>query len=175
MDPVSIGITAVGLGMSIMGGMKKAETARQTAAVSQQMAQTEMQQNAVRRRAMEVAARRQQMEVLRNQQRARSLALANATSQGAQFGSGLSGGYGQIAGQTNWNLAGISEGLNSGRQMFDLDAQLGGQKMQMAQLGGQAATAQGIMSLGGSFLQSAEPAGRLAKQFGTGFGGGASP
>jgi len=40
-------------------------------------------------------------------QRARSLALSTATNQGAQFGTGLQGGYGQISGESGTNMLGI--------------------------------------------------------------------
>lgn len=156
-NPLGVAASLGGLGLSIFGGIQKTEAAQKQAQISQDMAQTEMKQDAVRRQAMEVAARRQQMEVLRNQQRARSLALNNATGQGAQFGSGLQGGYGQVTGQSGVNLLGISQGLQAGEQMFDLNNMLSQQKMQMAQAGGQAATAQGMTSLGGALLTSAGP------------------
>src|SRR5882672_6919476 len=60
---------------------------------------------------MKLNARRAQMEVLRNNQRARSMALSSATNQGAAFGSGLQGGLGQIQGMSNTNLLGINQNL----------------------------------------------------------------
>lgn len=155
MDPITAitaGSAAVGLISSIMGGSDKYAAAKQTAAAQSQIAGLETQQDAVRKQAMEVGARRQQMEVLRNQQRARSLALNNATSQGAQFGSGLQGGYGQIAGQTGVNMLGISQGLQSGQQMFGLNAQINTQKQMIAQASAMSAQGQGESALGAGIL-----------------------
>ncbi len=165
-NPVGAALSIAGVGLSIFGGMEKTEAAQRQASIQQQMTGIEMRQDAVRRKAMELSARRQQMEVLRNAQRARSLALNNATSQGAQYGSGLQGGFGQIAGATQWNLTGIRENLNFGEQMFDLNAQLSQQKIAMAQAGGQAATAQGMSSLGTSLVGAAGPAKNLWSTFG---------
>jgi hypothetical protein len=89
---------------------------------------------ATKRQAMEVDARRQQLEIVRGQQRARSLGLTNATSQGASKGSGLQGGYGQIAGQTGVNLLGVQQGLESGRNIFNANAAISGFNEDMAEL-----------------------------------------
>lgn len=75
-----------------------------------------------RQTAMELDARRKQMENLRQTQRARSLALASATGSGAQFSSGLQGGYGQISGQSNTNASGIRQNLELGRDIFNINA-----------------------------------------------------
>lgn len=173
-NPVGAGMALAGAGLSIFGSSQKASNAREIANVQKQMAGVEMQQDAVRRRMMEMSARRQQMEVLRNAQRARSLALAVANSQGAQFGSGLQGGYGQISGQTNTNLLGIDQGLKAGEQMFDLNAVLSKHKMTLADLGGKAATSEAYTKLGGTLLGSASAGGNLGKQFGLTFSGGSS-
>jgi hypothetical protein len=87
-----------------------------------------------RRQAMETEGRRKQLEVIRNQQRYRAIALTNATAQGAGRGSGLQGGYGQIAGQSGVNMLGIQQNLQIGRNMFDLNALITGQKQQYADL-----------------------------------------
>lgn len=160
-NPIGAAAGIAGLGLSIFGGIQKSQAADATYAAQSQITRLEQQQDAVRRKAMEVSARRQQIEALRNQQRAQSLALNNATSQGAQFGSGLQGGYGQIAGQTNWNLSGIGQNLASGGQMFDLNSQIGDQKLAMARAGSMSATATGMSSLGGSLLGSVQSLGKL--------------
>jgi len=165
MDPITGGLAAVGLISSIFGGIEKYDAAKQTAAAQSQIAGLETQQDAVRRQAMEVGARRQQMEVLRNQQRARSLALNNATSQGAQFGSGLQGGYGQIEGQSGVNLLGISQNLQAGEQMFGLNAQINTQKMNIAGASSTAAMGAGFSSLGSGILGNLGIAKNLSTNF----------
>lgn len=172
-NPLGVATAVGGLGLSIFGGLSKAEEGRRQAEISRNIAKVEMQQDDVRRRIMQLSAHRQQIEVLRNAQRARSLALNSAVSQGAQFGSGLSGGYGQIQGAASWNNLGITQNLQAGEQMFDLNASISGLKMQMAESQSRAATAQGMTSLGGSLLGSIGPITNLSKQF-TAFGRGSN-
>lgn len=95
-----------------------------------------------RRLAMETDARRRQLEVVRNQQRARSVAVTNATAQGASKGSGLQGGYGQIAGQSGVNMLGIQQSLGIGRSIFDLNAQTSQRRMDSVDLNTQLAQQQ---------------------------------
>src|SRR5712664_2618889 len=75
--------SGIGALMGIAGGIESAITgskdAKDIANIQQQMAQTEIQENAVRRTAMEVTSRRQQTQNIRQSQMARSMALTNAT------------------------------------------------------------------------------------------------
>lgn len=84
---------------------------------------------AQRNQAMHLQANRQQMEIIRQGQRARSLALATATAQGANKGSGLQGGYGQISGQTGVNTKGVQQNLGIGQNIFDLNAGITTQRL----------------------------------------------
>jgi len=81
--------------------------------------------------AMNLDAQRKQLEVVRQAQRARSLALATATAQGANKGgtSALGGAYGQVAGQTNTNLQGIAQNLQIGKNIFGLNAGITNQRV----------------------------------------------
>ena len=156
MDPISIGLGLLSIGSSIFGGITGADTSKRQAELQTQYAndmyQQDLKVNAIRRQAMELSASRQQMEIMRNMQRARALALNNATNQGAQFGTGLQGGYGQISGQSNVNALGVQQNLMQGRDMFDLNEQTGQIKYnyqsQLAALGSEAATNQGLASMG---------------------------
>jgi hypothetical protein len=94
----------------------------------------EQQIEGQRMQAMNLDARRRSLEVLRNQQRARAVALTNANAQGAARGSGLQGGYGQIAGQTGVNMLGISQNLQIGQNIFGLNNQITGQKQAYSDL-----------------------------------------
>lgn len=162
-NPIGAALGIGGFALSVLGNKQKADYSEQIAGVSKKMTGVEMDQDKVRQQAMELSARRQQIEVLRNAQRARSLALNNATSQGAQQGSGLQGGYGQIAGATAWNSLGINQSLLAGNQMFGLNAKLSGLKMQMADWQSKQAQAQGTAALGGSLMQASGPIGNLTK------------
>src|SRR5713101_451300 len=152
--------TGSGLGalMGIAGGIEGAITgssdAKDISNIQQQMAQTEMQENAVRRTAMEVTSRRQQTQNIRQSQMARSMALTNATGSGAQFGSGLQGGYGSISGQSNTNAQGIGQNLAFGEQMFHLTDQMDELKMGLSRAqsdaAGDSAFSKMLCGIGGS-------------------------
>ncbi len=161
-------LAVAGIGLSAAGAYENYQGAKGQAAASKQMAELEMRQEAVRKQAMELQAKRQSMEVVRNAQRARSLALTNATAQGANQGSGLVGGYGQISGQTGVNLLGISQNLSFGAQMFDLNAQISQQKMAYADAGSKMALGSGLSSLGGTLLNNLRAINSLSKGFGSG-------
>jgi len=163
-NPLAIASGVLGLGMSIAGGVGQAGAARASAEAKRQIAGLEMKQDAARKQAMELSAQRQQMEVLRNAQRARSLALNNATSQGAQFGSGLQGGYGQVQGAASWNNLGITQNLDLGEQMFSLNQHINEQKMNIAGAESSSATYGGIGSIGKTLTGSFGPIKNLSQQ-----------
>ncbi len=159
-------IAAVGLGVSAYGQYESYQGAKSQAEASRNIAGLEMQQEQIRQRAMELQAKRQSMEIVRTSQRARSLALATATSQGANMGSGLAGGYGQIAGQTGVNLLGVSQNLGFAEQMFGLNAQISSQKMNIADAQSQQALGAGLSSFGNSLMNSAGTFGKISAGFG---------
>jgi hypothetical protein len=165
-----VGATAIGVGMQGYGALQGSRAARRSAEADRAIAAQEQRAEAVRMQAMELDARRRKLEIVRTQQRARSLSLASATAQGAQYGSGLQGGYGQIGGMTGFNELGVNQNLYQGREMFGINSVISGLKMQKADAQGQMATAQGISSLGGSIMNSAQGLSNFAGGFG-GFGG----
>lgn len=165
MAALTTALLVAGAATAAYGGIQQMNAAKGSAGASKNIAGLEIQQDAVRKQQMELTSQRNQMEVLRNAQRSRSLALNNATSQGAQFGSGLQGGYGQIAGQTGVNSLGISQNLALGEQMFGLNAQIGGQKMAQADFQSDAATGAAIAGFGKTLAGIAGPAGDLSKGF----------
>lgn len=144
-----------GVGLSLFGAAEKYKGAQQSNQAQQQITQLQMQQDAVRKQAMETSARRQSLEVLRTQQRMNAMATNNASSQGALFGSGIQGGYGQISGQSNTNAMGIQSGLESGRAMFGLNAQISQQKIAMSGAQSTSNTGAGLSTLGSTLTGSA--------------------
>src|SRR6266550_2154403 len=176
MDPISIGLGVVGLGMQLFGSMKSSEIAGKQAEQSVAIAGAEEKINAQKKQAMELQTQRQNLQVMRNSQRARSLALNAAVNQGANFGSGLQGGYLQISGDTQTNLQNLSQNQEIGENIFGINADISAHKMQLASLGGDAATASGISSLGSALIKEGPTIGAFGKQLGsympgTGFGG----
>lgn len=168
---------AGGAALSLIGGLGQASTARATAAVSMNVAQQEMGINNQKQQQMALQAQRSQLENFRNIQRARAQGLNAATNQGAQFGTGLQGGQAQAQDQGNYNSLGISQNLQTGEKIAGYNSAISEDKIQLAQLGGQAATDQGLSSLGGALMTSAGTVGKLGKNagsisFGGVFGGG---
>lgn len=151
----------VGLGFSILGTMEQSSALNSANAAQQQISGLEQQENQQRNVASNLAYDRQKSEVLRNNQVARSMAISSATNQGAQFSSGLSGGLGQISGQSGTNLLGINQNQEVTNQLFSLDTQVSQQKQAMADAQTKASTASGLAGLGGSISKSIGPLGQL--------------
>ena len=151
--PLVAGAAIVGAGLTAVGGIGAAKSAKRQAQIQQQMIQTEMQIEAQRRQAMEIDAARKRLEAIRAGQFARSMALTTATSQGAGGGSGLQGAFGGVSGQTGFNLLGIFQNLEIGRNIFDLNQQLSQQKIALAGEQAKGAKAGAIASLGGSIMK----------------------
>lgn len=166
MDPLTLGISAIGLGMQLFGGASAAGKAKEAYNIQSNISGLEGQVNDQRRQAMELSARRQQMEIFRNQQRARAMATNSAVNQGAQFGSGLQGGLAQVTDQSLTNAQGVNQNLEIGRNIFGFDDQISKQKMALSQVQGQMATDQGISTLGGSILKGAGTISNIAGSFG---------
>jgi hypothetical protein len=126
MDPftliavIGLGIAAVGTGVQAYGSMQAAEASQDA--------------EKLRKKQMSLDAMRKRREVLREAMLARSTALSNATAQGAEEGTGLQGGFAQIAGQAASNISHINQSEDIGKGIFDANAT--------------AAGAQGIASIG---------------------------
>lgn len=140
----------------------------------------EQKADTVRQQATALDAHRQSLQALRNGQQAYSLALTTGTSQGAQFGSGLAGGLAQTTADTNTNLLGISQNLQSGNSIFDINKDISAQRIALGKAGfiegqhglvntsgSQSALGTGLTSLGGSVLSAIPTFGKLAQGFGS--------
>lgn len=170
---ISAIVSLTGLGMSLFGSDKAVGVAKQEAGVSSEIAGLEGQVNAQRQQQMVLQSNRQQLQTIRQSQIARSMALTSATNQGAQFGTGLQGGLGQIQGDTDTNLLNNNQNLQIGQNIFGIDSQISQKRMQLAALGGNMASAQGYSALGGGIMKGAGAIGQLSGQFTGMFGGGA--
>lgn len=175
MDPISIALGVVGLGMQIFGGSKQVENAGAEAKVSQDEARQEQNINDLKQQQMEIDARRQQTQIIRNVQQAQALGLQRATNQNAQFGSGLAGGQGNATSQGLFNLQGVNDALSIGRGINTFNQNISSDKIQMAGLQSSDATAKGITSLGGALITAGPTIGKISQGFSPGgglFGGG---
>lgn len=162
MDPISAALMLGGLAFQVFGGAKSMGANAQYNKANQDSIRLQQQVEAQRKQAMELDAHRKELEIVRTQQRARSIALTNSTSQGAAQGSGLQGGYGQIAGQSGFNLEGVQQNLSIGRNIFGLNEQISNNKILMSQYSQNAQTGQGIASFGQSLFGAAQNIGKLA-------------
>ncbi len=173
MPAISSIILATGLGLAAGGAYMSYNAAQKAGDANAGIAQQEMLADKQREKQMELDARRKMLETVRTAQRTRSLALSTATAQNAQLGTGLMGGYGQIAGQTGNDYLGISQNLEIGRNIFDINAQINMYKMQLASAQTQSALGSGLTSLGGSFMSAGTTASNLWG--GTSYGFGRAP
>lgn len=155
MDPLTLGIGAVGLGMQIFGGVKASQAAQQAYGIQSNITNLDEQVNNQRQQQMTLSAGRQQMENFRNVQRARAQGLNASVNQGAQFGSGMSGGQAQAVDQGGVNNLGITQNLQFGQTMFGLDNQISGQKLALSGVQSSMATDQAISGIGSTLTKSA--------------------
>lgn len=169
MDPISLAIGAVGLGMQVFGGLGQASASKEAAKYSADEAKQEQGINDLKQQAMELSGRRQQMEIMRTAQSARALAVQTATTQGANLGSGLQGGLAQVTDQSLFNSVGVNSALETGRGINVFNNAISQDKMGMAKAQGDAATAAGYASLGGALLKAGPIIGNISQGFG-GFG-----
>lgn len=163
-------IGAIGLGLGAAGAITGTIGAFRTAGAQRNIAELEAKIEAQRKQAMELDARRRSIEVVRNQQRASALGLTAATAQGAQSagvaGSGYYGGQAQVLGQSNFNLLGISQNLEIGRNIFDLNAKISKEKMNIADSQTLTALGQGLMGFGGALTGNLDKLGNLMGNYG---------
>lgn len=162
------GAAIAGVGLAGAGYMQQKSAAKEQAKFQQQQIAEQQKQEAIRQRAMELDGRRRSLEAVRQQQRARALALATTTAQGASQGSGLMGAYGQISGQSNTNLLGIQQQLGFGREMFASNQLMSQARMGYADASSNYAAGAGLMSLGGAVISSLGPLSNLSGGFGMG-------
>lgn len=158
---IGAAVSVAGTVMSVVGSQQAAKAQKKQSQMQALAIEEQKKAEEVRRKQMQMDARRKRMAVIREQQLARATALNNATNQGADGGSGLPGGYGQIAGQTGTAQAGINAAEAFGNRIFDHNAASAGYYQQVAYYGGKAADAgslqslgQGISSLGGAIYRN---------------------
>lgn len=163
MDPLTMGLAAIGLATQVFGGFSAASHAKEAYGIQSQITGLEGQVNQQRKQAMELSARRQSMEIFRQNQRAQSMAINNATNQGANYGnsSGLAGGLSQINSQSSFNLEGINQNLQIGENIFGLDDKISKQKLALSQVQSSQVTDQAISNLGGSLIKISPTAGNI--------------
>lgn len=120
--------------VNVLASQQSIDASNQSYGINQNVIAAQQEIEAQKAKAMEIDARRQQTEIIRNQQRGRALALTNATAQGAARGSGLQGGYGQIAGVSGFNMLGVQQNLQIGRDIYSENQNISNSRIQQADL-----------------------------------------
>lgn len=149
----ALAVAGIGLGVASFFGSSSA--AEEQARIQKQIAAQQAKIEEQKRLGMELDAQRRTIQTIRSAQQARSIALNNATAQGAAKGSGLLGGYGQIAGQANSGLLAINQNLDIGRNISDSNIAISGLNAQMADAKADQSFYDGLGSLGGSLTKAA--------------------
>lgn len=183
MDPVTLGIQAIGIGMKLGGGLSSMFGGQSFAdeynKQEQQKFQLEKQVQQQRQGAMELSARRQQLEIFRNTQRARAMGINASVNQGAQFGTGMLGGIFSTQSQGNFNALGVSQNLEIGRNIFGLNQQItdvnAKESSLKAQYQSDQALSKGISDLGNSIMGSAGTLGNIGGYIGNSISNWAMP
>lgn len=133
-----------------------------TAGEQKNITNAEFKQEGLRMRAMELDAKRNTLQVVRNAQQSRALSIAAATAQGAGFAggqgasSGLSGGLAQVAGDSQFNLQGINQNLQLGRENFGYNADISQARLGIADASTLMARGQGQVAMGGGMVQQGQ-------------------
>jgi hypothetical protein len=138
---IGLALSAVGLGVQIKSANDAADAQEDA--------------EAARKKQMELDALRRRREAVREAIAARSLALSNATAQGAGEGSGLLGGYAQIAGQAGRNILATNQNVELGGQIYDANS-----RYASAQSAGAAGS--GLVDIGKTVLANNTKIGQIA-------------
>lgn len=154
-------IQAFAAGQMSEGALRQVEGAQTQNTANKAIIGLESQAEDQRRAAMELDARRSVRQTIRQAQVARATGLSAAVNQGAMFGSGLQGAYGQIAGDTNTSLLGIGQNLEIGRAIFGINSNITQQKLAYA--GGQDIINEGSGIIARAQGLSAQGAGVIAQ------------
>lgn len=180
MDPITLGIAAVGLGTSLYGmfsshGAQKDLAKQQQAdqALQQQKFGLEQQVNDQRQNAMELSARRQNVETFRQAQKLQAASVFASNSQGAGYGSGASAGQASGKSQGLFSSLGINQNLGIGENIFSLDRSISSVNAQSSALKSQESLTKGEISndqqwtqLGNSIMGSAGTLGKVGTYLG---------
>jgi hypothetical protein len=112
----------------------------------------------LRERQMNLEAAREKRQIVRKAIIARSTAVANATSQGAQAGSGLQGGVAAITNEQGQGLLANNQNLEIGRGIFAANRD-------MARAGTISSMGQGLSTIGAGLVNNMELYGRLGTYY----------
>jgi hypothetical protein len=111
MEPFTAGLSLVGLGLQLFGGLQQAKVSQQEAQVSSNIAQQEENINNQKQLQMQLEARRSNLQNYRNAQRARAQGISASVQGGTQYGSGMQGGLDNIFNTATENVQGTNQAM----------------------------------------------------------------
>lgn len=173
--PILIATSIAGVGLAAAGTIQQTQAAKKSQAYNQQVISDEQQQAALQKQQADLQAERYRMQVIRQSNIARGLAVSNASGTNAQYGSGLQGGYGQIAGESNVALGNSFQNQSLTNQLYGINTGINSARVGQSQAMSGYYSGAGMSSLGGALINIAPTAQRLSAGFGTsssGFGPG---
>lgn len=147
----AIGVGAVGSAVSGYFGMQAEQGVTQA---TQNISALQEQANQINYNQARMTISRNSLQEIRNAQTARATAIAGATNQGAQFGSGLAGGESQITAQAGTNLLGLNQAARFAGQMNTVNQGISQQEIARAGYQGTAQMWQGIGSAFGGLASA---------------------
>lgn len=142
---IAAAATVIGTGVSAFGQIQASQASEKA--------------ERLRKRQLNLTSARRRREAVREALVARSTATANATNQGAQFGSGLAGGQSQIQGAAGRSIQDTNQAQDIGVGIFSANAAIA-RGRGLESIGG------GISSLGGAIGQNQGGFDRLGTYFG---------
>lgn len=165
MDPYTMAITtAVGVGFQVAGMIGGQSSTNKYNDAQTQELELQRKAEAQKRQLATLQHGRNQLEIYRGAQRARAVALTNATAQGAGQGSGLQGGYGQIAGMEGTNLVSENQNFQIGQNIFDINNAITDTRIAGSKARQDMQFWNGLSSFGSSIMGAAGPASKAVTQ-----------
>lgn len=169
MDPftitaISMGISALGTGTSLLGGLFGADDNAKLVADQQKAENIKFQQQ----KADWERSRRQD---IRKGIYMQHQAVAAATAGGANESTGAYGAYGQVNQETGWNVQGVNMAQHFGTQLHQANMDILADKGNIAQDQSIVSMGQGLSSLGGAGMSQATNISNLTGYSGSGISG----
>lgn len=159
-----------GLALSAAGTATQVLGASQQAEASGRGVDAQVKAEGLREQAMHLDADRKRREMVRAGIVARGQALAQATGQGAQFGSGIQGAMGAITEQTGYNQLGVNQNEQISSGLFGANRELLAARRSESSAQTLSSIGGGLTTLGGTIAKNTEGINRLAGWGSTYFG-----
>lgn len=137
-------LSAVGTGVGMVGQFMQSSAGKKA--------------EKLRERQMNLESAREKRQIVRQAILARSEALASATAQGAQYGSGLQGGQAQITNNAAQGILGVNQNTEIGAGIFKANRD-------MATAGMVSSIGSGMQGLGSNLVNNMDLYGRLGAYY----------